>query len=81
MLRAPNGTYHYPWWLDPVCPWRQAARVQSNQFNNPVFSDHRNSLEQIHVVGGVQAGAWTIIVRSGGLAQGPQPFAMMVSAQ
>jgi hypothetical protein len=82
MLQAPNGgVYHYPWWLDPVCPWRQAARVQSAQFNNAVFSDHRNTLEQVHVVGGVQPGVWRVIVRSGGLAMAPQPFAMMISAQ
>ena len=81
MVAAPNGIYHYPWWLDPACPWRPAARVQSAQFNNALFSDHRNTLEQVHVVGGLQAGLWAIIVRSGGLAQGPQPFAIMISAQ
>lgn len=82
MVQAPsNGVYHYPWWTDPVCPWRPAARVQSAQFNNATFSDHRNTLEQVHVVGGIQAGTWRIIVRSGGLAMAPQPFAMMISAQ
>ncbi len=82
MLQAPNnGIYHYPWWLDPVCPWRQAVRVQNAAFNNALYSDHRNTLEQVHVVGGVQAGTWRVIVRSGGLAMGPQPFALMISAQ
>ena len=61
--------------------WRQAVRVQSAAFNNALYSDHRNTLEQVHVVGGVQAGTWRVIVRSGGLAMAPQPFAMMISAQ
>ena len=81
MVAAPNGVYHYPWWLDPACPWRQAVRVQSTLFDNALYSDHRNTLEQVHVVGGLQAGVWKIIVRSGGLALPPQPFAIMVSAQ
>jgi hypothetical protein len=45
------------------------------------INNFRNTLEQVHVVGGVQAGVWSIIVRSGGLAQAPQPFAIMISAQ
>jgi hypothetical protein len=78
MVEAPGGTYHYPWWLDPTCPYRQAVRVQSTTFSNAIYGDHRNNLEQVHVVG-LAAGTWRIIVRTDGLASGPQPFSMMVS--
>lgn len=79
MVEAPGGDYHYPWWLDPACPYRQAVRVQSAVFDTATYGDHRNNLEQVHVVGGLTAGTWRIIIRTDGLASGPQPFSMMVS--
>ncbi len=80
MVEAPGGVlYHYPWWLDPSCPYRQAARVQASVFDPSTYGDHRNTLEQVHVVGGLTAGTWRIIIRTDGLASGPQPFSLMVS--
>jgi hypothetical protein len=79
MLGSPTNVYHYPWWMDPTCPYRQAVRSQANTFSPATYGDHRNNLEQIHLVGGVAAGQWRIIIRTDGLALGPQPFSMMVS--
>jgi len=80
ILREPNNvTHHYSWWLDPACPYRQAARVSANSWNAAVYGDHVNNLEQVHVIGGVTPGQWKIIIRTSGLASGSQPFSMMVS--
>lgn len=79
MVEAPGGVYHYPWWLDPACPYRQAVRVQANAFAPAIYGDHRNNLEQVHVIGPLAAGTWRIIIRTDGLASGPQPFSLMVS--
>ena len=82
MVSEPSGSmYHYPWWFDPACPYRQAVRVQDTSFNPGLFGDHRNTVEQVHVVapGTLAVGEWRIIIRTDGLASGPQPFSMMVS--
>jgi hypothetical protein len=77
---VPQGPHNYTWWLDPACPYRQAAPVSSNSFNGATFADHRNNVEQV-VINNPAAGQYRIVVQSVGgvvLAQ-PQPFSMVIS--
>ena len=81
ILRSPSNQHHYSWWLDSACPFRPAARVQTPTWDSATFGDSRNTLEQVHVVGGVETGTWKIIINTRGVASltGTQPFSLMVS--
>ncbi len=81
VLRSPTNQHHYSWWMDPACPFRPAARVQTAMWDTGTFGDGRNTLEQVHVVGGVETGTWKIIINTSGVASltGTQPFALVVS--
>ena len=81
VLRSPTNRHHYTWWMDPACPFRQAARVNTMAWDTATYGDRRNTLEQVHVTGGVEAGTWAIIVNTRGVASlsGQQPFALILS--
>jgi hypothetical protein len=83
VARSPSGTFHYSWWLDPACPYRQAAPVSVAQWDPGVYADHHNTMEQIHLKGGVEPGTWKIVVNTRGVGSlsGEQPFALMISTQ
>ncbi len=69
VARAPDGSEHQPWTLDPAQPAKPATRTAA---------DHRNNVEQI-VIDEPQIGAWQIEVRGHAVPQGPQPFALCAS--
>jgi len=76
-----QGARNCAGWMDPACPFRPAARVETPTWDSATYGDDRNTLEQVHVVGGVETGTWKIIVNTRGVASltGTQPFALMVT--
>lgn len=85
---GPGGStfapYHYSWWLDPGCSYRQAVRIESNDFDGTIYSDHRNNVEQV-IVDNPDTGWWRIVVQASGIAgglpglTGTQPFGIVIS--
>ena len=75
-----TGPHNYSWYLDPTCPYLQATPVVSDTMNSSIFSDHRNTVEQV-IVNSPSDGWWRIVVQSLGVAAGPRPqeFAIIIS--
>lgn len=66
---APNGRISYPFVLDPEHPSAEASHG----------INHRDNVEQLRVTSPVE-GWWRIVVDGSVVAQGPQDFALIVSA-
>ena len=79
---TPTEPHNYSWWLDPACPYRQAAQVTANAFDPATYADHRNNVEQV-IVTNPAASQWRIVVQSLGVASTgvQQPFAIVISMQ
>ena len=79
---TPTEPHNYSWWLDPACPYRQAAQVTANDFDPATYADHRNNVEQV-IVTNPAASQWRIVVQSLGIASTgvQQPFAIVISMQ
>src|SRR5437899_12004660 len=46
---------------------------------NPTRSDHRNNVESVLVITGVQVGRWTVTVTANDVPNGPQPYAIVMT--
>ncbi|HEX9341892.1 MAG TPA: PQQ-binding-like beta-propeller repeat protein [Thermoplasmata archaeon] len=46
---------------------------------NPTRSDHRNNVESVLVITGVQEGVWTVTVTANDVPNGPQPYAIVMT--
>ena len=46
---------------------------------NPTRSDHRNNVESVLVITGVQLGLWTVTVTANDVPNGPQPYAIVMT--